>query len=75
MPDRLPWQDLSGFAGTAAEPLIHARKRFGLPALCGAAAGMWTTSRIAVTCLACREEIARRLAVRNMPPTGADKSP
>ena len=68
MPDRLPWQDLSGFAGTAAEPMIHARKRFGLPALCGNVGGMWTTQRIAVTCAECVAEIERRLAERKTGP-------
>ena len=65
--------DLAGLAGTAAEPLIHARKRFGVPALCGTAGGMWSDSRIAVTCGACREEIALRLAARNRRGMGADK--
>jgi hypothetical protein len=64
VPDALPWIDLSGFAGTAVEPLIHARKRFGLPALCGELRGMWAVDRYVVTCRACLEEIARRLAAR-----------
>ena len=64
MPEPLPWIDLSGFAGTAAEPLIHARQRLGIPALCGKVGGMWAAERYVVTCRACREEIARRLAER-----------
>jgi hypothetical protein len=64
VPDRLPWTDLSGLAGTAAEYLIHARKRFGLPSLCGVTDGKYTTQRVAVTCRACLEEIRRRLAAR-----------
>ena len=64
MPDPLPWQDLSGFPGTAAEPLIHARQRLGIPALCGELRGMWGVERYVVTCRACREEIERRLAAR-----------
>jgi hypothetical protein len=63
-PERLPWQDLSGLGGTAHEPLIHARKRFGVPALCGAMTGMWAHRRCAVTCPACKVEIERRLAKR-----------
>lgn len=57
--------DLSGFGRDCAyEPLLHARKRYGLPALCGELAGMWTNQRHLVTCKACLEEIARRLAIR-----------
>ena len=59
-----PPVDLAPLAGTAHEPTIHARQRLGVPTICGQTAGIWTNKRYAVTCLACRAEIKRRLAER-----------
>ena len=56
--------DLAPLAGTAAEPLIHARRWFGVPALCGKVEGMWTTQRVAVSCSTCLTEIEKRIVGR-----------
>jgi hypothetical protein len=53
---------LVSLAGTAYEPVIHARQRLGVPTTCGQAKGMWTNLRYAVTCVACKAEIERPLA-------------
>jgi hypothetical protein len=63
--ERLPWADLSGLAGTAAEPIIHARRTMDAPTLCGVRErALWTTRRSAVSCDRCKVEIERRLATR-----------
>jgi hypothetical protein len=44
--------------------VIHARRSPNVAAICGASPGSpWTTTRSYVTCLACTEEIARRLSL------------
>ncbi len=64
MPDD-PALDLAFLAGTAYEPVIHAGQ-VGRPSLCGDMKEPITGLRYAVTCAACKAEIARRLARRRI---------